>query len=145
MKYYKNQMIILGKCWLHTSPKKGQKEGFFVDRNTLRKLLACGMLVEFCWSLGCSRQEREHMKILPTEALLDFILSGMKTREGKIWDGCPLHLDDRVHEKWYYLVPELNSQPLESVKEWIDKRFSHACYRNATDVEMFPSSYSPEL
>jgi len=101
--------------------------------------------VSFWWSLGCPQKVREYMKTLSEEHLLAFIQSGIKTGKGEDWDGCPLYLDDLIHQEWYWLVPELNAQALELVKEVIDKRFSHPCYRNSTDAMMYPPSYGPEL
>ncbi len=138
-------MVSLGKCFLNPVPLDGQNKGFYIDPFTLEKLQACDMLIPFFWDMGCPQKEREHLKTLSLQDQLAFIQSGMKTRDGVVWNGCPLYLNDRWQEKWYWLVPELNSHRLEGIKEWVDKRYPHPCFRNAKDTIMFPRSYGPKL
>jgi hypothetical protein len=136
-------MYSVGASFLSVLDDKKQKERFFISPETLRKLQECGMLVEFFWSAGIPRDVREFLKTLTAEKQMEFVVSSIKTRDGKDWDGSPLYLDNRTHEKWWWLIPEVNEHTLEGVKEMVDARFPHPCFRNTSDVLIFPPSYGP--
>jgi hypothetical protein len=135
-------MLKVGACFLPVSGEP-KKEGFLISPETLGKLQECDMLVSFFWSMGIPRDVREFLKTLSAEKQIQFVVSSIKTIDGKDWDGSPLYLNDRHHEQWYWLIPEVNKHTLEGVKEMVDKRFPHPCFRNTSDMMIYPPSYGP--
>ncbi len=134
-------MFKVGYYFLST--KKEQKEGFFLSFSTLLKLQKSGTFMCFLYDVGFAAHQREHLMTLSAEEQIALIVSSIKASDEREWDGSPIFLDDRYHDKWYWLIPELNEHPLEGIKEMVDARYPQPCFRNTSKVEMFPSSYAP--